>query len=332
MSAAATGRGLRSAAEAAVRLVCVLVAAALLLAATGCSDSGDDDTGDAAATTEAAITETPTTTTVPLAVERDLPIVTEPVEDLPGYNVYRPQDLEATGAPLPVITWANGGCFRYDTAWAPLLESWARAGFVVVAITSTEGVDPRTAGMSTAEDQAAAIDWAFATDESADSPFAGHLDLERIVAAGNSCGGVTALTLASQDDRVSSVFVLSGSSVLPGSSREAAAAVMGDVDVPVGYAIGGPEDISTGMVEQDYEVLPDGVPRYVARRSEASHQTVSTDEAILGEVAEISTNWIDFTLYGNPELEAVLVDDPCSACPPGTWTTQAEDLDVLVAE
>ena len=44
------------------------------------------------------------------AIDRNLPTVTEQPADLPGYNVYRPADLDATGAPLPVIVWANGGC------------------------------------------------------------------------------------------------------------------------------------------------------------------------------------------------------------------------------
>ncbi len=285
----------------------------LLIAAVGCTSSTNDS---------APPETTATTTTMVKASSRALPTTVEPAVDLPGYNVYRPTDLDATGAPLPVIVWANGGCLRYDAAWSPLLESWAAAGFVVVAITAPpDGADPRAAGITTADDQGMAIDWAEAQDADPAGPYAGHLDLDRVVAAGNSCGGITTMELAARDDRVRSAFVLSGSSVFPGSPREAAAALMGGIDVPVGYVNGGPEDISTGPIQQDYELVPAGVPAYAAHRSSATHQVVSTDPSILAEVAEISTNWIDFTLYGNPELERTLLDDPCGACAPapGPW-------------
>ena len=265
----------------------------------------------------------------PPAIDRNLPTVTEPVGNLSGYNIYRPADLDATGAPLPVIVWANGGCFRLDAPWKDLLTSWARAGFVVVAITTPPGADPLSAGMSTASDQAKAIDWAFAENDAPGSPYAGHLDLSRVVGAGNSCGGITALTLTSQDKRVRAAFVLSGSSAFPGAPKEAAAAVMNNIDVPVGFAVGGPEDIARGNALQDFELLPAGVPGYVAQRSAGEHQTVSTDAGILAEVAEISTNFIDYSLYGNPQVKQALLQQPCRACEAGTWTIASKNLEVV---
>jgi dienelactone hydrolase len=212
---------------------------------------------------------------------------------LTNSRIYRPTDLNATGAPLPVIVWANGGCVRFDGAWKDLLTRWAQAGFVVVAITTPTGADPLAAGMTTADDQALAIDWAYAENDVSGSPYAGHLDLSRIVAAGNSCGGITTLTLASRDDRVRSVFVLSGSSAFPGAPKEAAAAIMASIAVPVGFAVGGSEDIASGNAQQDFELLPAGVPGYIAHRSEGTHEKVSTDAGVLMEIGEISTNFID---------------------------------------
>ena len=54
---------------------------------------------------------------------------------------------------------------------------------------------------------------------------------------------------------------------------------------------------------------------------------VSTDAGILLEIAEISTNWIDFTLYGSPLVEQSLLEKPCSTCAAGTWTLEAKNLD-----
>lgn len=44
----------------------------------------------------------------------------------------------------------------------------------------------------------------------ASSPYKDKLDIDKISAGGNSCGGITSLGLASMDPRVKSIFVLSG--------------------------------------------------------------------------------------------------------------------------
>jgi dienelactone hydrolase len=273
-----------------------------------------------------------TTTTAPAAINRSLPTTVEPAVDLPGYNVYRPADLRALGSPLPVVVWANGGCVRHDATWRTLLDRWAAAGFVVVAITAPPGSEPAIADRTTAADQATAIDWARDQNERAGGSFSGRLDLDRVAAAGNSCGGITSLALAGSDPRVRAVFVLSGSSVGPGAAREQAAAVMDKVTVPVGFAVGGPEDIASSQAVQDFELLRPGVAGYVASRASGAHQIVSTDPAILAEVAEIGVNWLDLVLDGNEAARASLVDAPCRTCAPGTWTVRAKDLDSLAAK
>ncbi len=258
---------------------------------------------------------------------RPLPITMEPAIDLPGFNVYRPLDLDVAGAPLPVVVWANGGCVRHDATWRPLLERFAAAGYVVVAITSPPEGEVTVEDRTTADDQAQGIDWAFAQNERAGGTFAGRLDLDRVVAAGNSCGGITSLALAGQDSRVRAVFVLSGSSVGPGSTREQAAAVMDKVKVPVGFAVGGAEDIALNEARQDFDVLAPGIPAYVASRATGDHITVSTDVGILAEVAEIAVNWIDYAVSGDENARRNLVQNPCRACAPDLWSVQAKHLE-----
>ena len=264
------------------------------------------------------------------ASRRPFATTMESPESLPGYNVYRPERLGATGARLPVIVWANGGCVRYDVVWAPLLEAWAAAGFFVLSIATPADADPRSAGSSTIDDQAKAIDWAIDQNKRGVGPYSRHLDVHRIVAAGNSCGGITALGLAAEDDRVSTVFVLSGSSIGPGASREAAAAIMEKIEAPVGFVVGGAEDIASAQADQDYDVQPAGVPGYVAHRAEGDHPAVSTTESILvDEVAEISVNWFDLALFGDAAARKALLHDPCD-CPPDLWTVRAKHLGKLV--
>lgn len=307
------------------RLLTAIVTALLAAAPVGGGGGGDaPPKGEPPATT--------TTTTAPHdpGPERPLEVTKEAAAGLPGYNVHRPTDLDAAGAPLPVVVWANGGCFRHDATWEPVFREWAAAGYVVVSITTpADGGDPREAGQSTAADQARAIDWAEAQTGDDDGPFAGRLDLDAVIAAGNSCGGITSLALAGEDERVDAAFVLSGSSTMPGATPEATREAMSGIAVPVGYIVGGPEDIASTMARQDYDALAEGVPAFVASRFEADHVTVSTDPDILAEVAEISTAWFDLVVRGDETARAAVAGNPCASCDPETWTSVSKHLDAL---
>ena len=261
------------------------------------------------------------------AQSQGVPIIKETVPTLPGYNVYRPKDLTALGAPAPVIVWANGGCVRSDFTWTTLFERWAAEGFVVITITSLPGEKVDAASpRSTVDHQAAAIDWAVKENEAPGSPFVGRLDVNRIAVAGNSCGGITSLTLASRDARPKAVFVLSGSSAGPDATREAAGAVMNKVSVPVMIVVGGKEDIARAPANMDYELLPKGIAGMVVERNSADHVTVSTNPAILADVADMGATWFKATLYQNKDALRLLVTSICSRCTPNTWTAKSKDL------
>jgi hypothetical protein len=226
---------------------------------------------------------------------------------------------------LPVIVWANGGCFRADFAWATLFNRWAAGGFVVLAL--SESPSDGVLGQTTAEDQGKLIDWTLAQAEMAGGAYAGKLDTSRIVAAGNSCGGVTALNLTAVDDRVAAVFVLSGSSAIGAADED----VMSAITVPVGFVVGSPEeDIASPNANMDYDLLPEGVPGMVVSRKTGDHVLVSTDEGVLKQEAEIALNWMDLALYGTPEAaEALTSPNVCAICEPGTWTLKSKNLEKL---
>ncbi len=106
---------------------------------------------------------------------------------------------------------------------------------------------------------------------------------------------------------------------------------MSNVKVPVGYVVGGPEDIAGAEAAKDYDALPSGVPAYIASRANGDHQTVSIEPAILPEDAEIALNWLDLALFGNEDALEALQTTPCEACAPGLWTPRAKHLETLTA-
>lgn len=284
--------------------------------------SGEDDAG----VPDADVPDADTGTTRPPAVSMMLPTTMEDPKTAPWFHIYRPMDLDAVDGPLPVIVWANGGCFRSDFTWEPLFERWAAGGFIVLALSaSPEGGE---LAMSTVDDHASLVAWVFNEATKSGSPYAGKLDTARIVASGNSCGGITALGMAAQNDLVASVFVLSGSSAFSGADM----AVMSSIHVPVGYIVGSAaEDIAYPNASADYDALAADTPAMIVNRSSGDHILISTDTMILPEEAEIALNWMDLTLFGTPEaLDALTSDNVCASCTPGDWTLKSRHLETLV--
>jgi dienelactone hydrolase len=253
------------------------------------------------------------------------------LQEAPYFNITRPTDLSVLGGePLPVVVWANGGCLRLDIPWQPLFERWAAAGFVVLSLSANPDGDPSGGllsmfGSTTDAEHRALIDWVVA--QNASGPYAGKLDVARIVVAGNSCGGVTALQTAAKDERPAAAFVLSGSSAVGSVDTE----VMKAISIPVGYVIGGEEDIAGVNARADYAATREGLPAMVVSRRVGDHLTVSSDATVLPEEAEIALTWMDLALYGTRAAhDALHSKDVCATCTPGDWTLTAKSLATLV--
>lgn len=245
--------------------------------------------------------------------------------EAPWFNIYRPEDLDARGEPLPIVVWANGGCFRSDFTWEILFQRWARAGFFVLAL--TEHPEDGAMVQTNVDDQAALIDWAVNQADDADSAYFGKLATDRIVAAGNSCGGVTTLGLTARDERISAAFVLSGSSGFGAANRE----VIDRIKVPVGYIVGGATDVAGANATSDYDALPAGVPAAIVSRFEGDHRTVSTDPDILDDEAEISLSWMELAVFGSGRAHDALTSATvCQGCEPGHYTLKAKHLETLL--
>jgi hypothetical protein len=68
----------------------------------------------------------------------------------------------------------------------------------------------------------------------------------------------------------------------------------------------------------------------IVSRSSGDHVTVSTDESVLPDVAEIALDWMDLTLYGGAEAAAALTsENVCASCDAGVWTLKAKHLETL---
>ena len=145
---------------------------------------------------------------------------------LPGFTIYRPEDLSRFNKanPLPVAAWGNGGCANSNQFYVPFLAEIASHGFLVIAI-GPYSPEPKPksggtgGGMMGGGTQSAqlleALDWATAENKRSGSKYYGKVDPSKFAVFGHSCGGLQALEV-SPDPRVSTVLVMDSGVVTPG--------------------------------------------------------------------------------------------------------------------
>lgn len=254
-------------------------------------------------------------------------VVTDTSPALADFTIYRPVDMGVRSEPTPVIVWGNGGCSLNQSRWLPIISRLARAGYLVLAAGAPDGPPDRTTPPEqrrryTDEDLKRAVDWAFAANESGDTTYVGQLDTDRIALAGNSCGGITSTALASRDDRIRSIFILSGGSIGPMAKREEKAAIMNTVKAPLMYVVGGKEDFAHDPASVDYELIPSGVGMLIVARYAGDHGFVSVTPQVVTNAAEMAVNWFAGTLLGNKAALRELTTTICDTCEPGVWRVQ----------
>jgi dienelactone hydrolase len=150
----------------------------------------------------------------------------------------------APGGPFPLIVFADG----FDVtpaAYAGLLQSWARAGYVVAAPTFPLTSPGAPGGLDEGDVVNQPADIRFVIDQmwAADAnpgPLAGLIDPKKIGVAGHSDGGITAAAVAyntcCRDPRISAAVVMAGAEIgVPGGSYFPAGsapmlAIQGDAD------------------------------------------------------------------------------------------------------
>ena len=254
----------------------------------------------------------------------------EEVASLPKHTVYRPANLAALGLQkLGVVAWGNGGCSPDGASSRFHLLELASHGYLVIAsgsILSGPNAPAAQPGQAAAPrtqpaDLTAALDGALAENRRPGSPYFGRIDEQQVALSGWSCGGLQAISQAS-DPRVKTL-VLHNTGVLNGGPNttipgmDVTKDVLAKIHTPVIYILGGPTDIAYENGMDDFARIAH-VPAAVANLAVGHGGTFQEPNG--GAAAAVAVRWLDWQLRGSSSAAQRFVGANCGLCGDARWT------------
>ena len=249
---------------------------------------------------------------------------------LEAHTIFAPQDLAPFGKknPLPVLVWGNGACTNSPWEHYKFLNEIASHGFLVIATGYIPMEEkPFRGPMSTSAQQIESIDWAIAQNADKNSPYYGRIDVDHIAAAGMSCGGLQTLDNAT-DPRLKTIMICnSGLFINPGTAvpnmpmppKER----LQEIEVPVIYILGGPEDIAYENGMDDFHRLVK-VPAFAANYPVGHGGTYRQEHG--GEFTVPAIAWLQWQLKGDQEAAKLFRGADCGLAGREGWTVEKNDL------
>jgi hypothetical protein len=271
----------------------------------------------------------------------------EEVASLPRHVVYRPKDLASLGTTkLGVVAWGNGGCSDDAASSRFHLLEIASHGYLVIAsgrILSGPGAPPREPRPAAPQgppaargqlppprtqvkDLTDAVDWAFAENARAGSPYFGRIDPAQVAYSGWSCGGVQALQVA-KDPRVKTL-VIHNSGILNNGPTNMTGVTVGKevlqtLRTPVIYIEGGPKDIAYENGMDDFKRITH-VPVAMANLPVGHGGTFNEPNG--GAAASVAVSWLNWQLRGDAQSARRFVGEDCGLCKDPQWSLERKQF------
>lgn len=243
-------------------------------------------------------------------------------ESLPGFVVYRPQDLAKAAKAekaQPVLIWCNGACVDSSIEYERMLIDLASKGYVAIAIGDIQFEKGDRENSHTSSDMVAqAIEWIKSQTADPDSKYHGNVDTSRIAAAGHSCGGAQVLANAANPD-IKTCLILNagmGDMEMAGASSKS----LSSLHTPMLYLTGGPEDIAYNNALLDYDRIANVAVAY-ADMASAGHGGTYHQPAG-GDFGRMVKAWLDWNLKGKDDNKRIFAEGDLSDFP--GWTIKSK--------
>ncbi len=243
---------------------------------------------------------------------------------LPDFVVYRPMNLSAAVAregKLPVLFFANGGCMDTSIGYENMLNEVASYGYVVVAIGELQMFAQHEKDQHTPSSMVKkALDWICKEAATPGSTYYNKVDVEKIAAAGHSCGGAQVLANAG-DARLKTYLILNagmGSMTMADASAKSLKSLHG----PILYLVGGTSDVAWKNAQMDYEAIKKN-PVVLADNTKSGHQG-TYEQPLGGANARMVRAWLDWQLKGKSRNADIFLNGNLKDYP--DWTIKAKNF------
>ena len=147
------------------------------------------------------------------------------------------------------------------------------------------------------------------------------VDVERIAAAGHSCGGAQVLANAA-DPRLKTYLILNsgmGKMKMADASKKSLKNLHG----PILYLVGGTEDVAWPNAQMDYKAIKH-VPVVLADNTTSGHGGIY-DQPNGGPNSRMVRAWLDWQLKGKDEHKALFIGGNLSDYP--GWTIMHKNIE-----
>jgi hypothetical protein len=228
------------------------------------------------------------------------------IETDPGiktHTIYRPMVGENK---VPIVAWANGGCFKDGLSFAEFLTEIASHGFLIVA----DGTPNGSGGGDLTTDpgpQRAALDWATKENDRPCSQYYRKLDVTKTAAMGQSCGGLMTLGVSS-DPRLTTIVIWNS------GLFERDDMIYNGLHTPLAYFIGGDSDIAYPQAQTDFANITKNVPFFYGNLDVGHIATYFDDNG--GEFGRVGVGWLKWQLMNDETDKGKLmfVGADCGLC------------------
>ena len=256
--------------------------------------------------------------------------------NFPRHTLYYPASL-ANVPKLPVILWSNGGCRTTSVEFTRFLGEIASHGYFVAAVGRSDipfeivrigapvGAGEHSYDARPRQDMLSALDLLTQESSKRASPFYGKLDLNKVAAMGQSCGGFLAFQIA-KDPRIKAVAALNSN--FPTHSR-APLLRMPNADpqwtaeslrIPAAFFTGGPADLAYQYAVDSYDASPGTTPIIRVDMPSMGHTGAYPMPDVRWTGAVVS--WLDWTLKGDIKARSNFVGAECGLCGnPDFWVS-----------
>ena len=166
-----------------------------------------------------------------------------------------------------------------------------------------------------------ALDWLTDQNANKESEYYHMIDLEKVAAMGQSCGGAQVLAVA-HDPRIKTCMIFNsgmGEMAMSGASKESLA----NLHTPMLYINGGVADVAFNNANGDYGRIADDIPVVKISTLDGHHGTYYETHA--GAFAVVARTWMDWQLKGNVASSALFMNDEYEKAFYPEWTFERKN-------